>query len=228
MRQLNHVAIIPARNGSKGIANKNLRMLGNKTLVRHAIDHALAAEFFKKIIVTTDIPALCEELSSLVSTTLHRRPESLCTDTAQMKDVVIDALSSVEGIDDDDFFWLLQPTSPLRKTSDFIEIKRKLEVTKAKSIMSLERLEQYHPMRMYHLRDGRVYPIAKTNFKNRQELNPTYYRNGCFYVCEVGAFKTHSSFFLYPCEPYVMPKERSVCIDTLEDLEKAKRMYGKL
>lgn len=48
------VAIIPARAGSKGIPNKNIRLVGGRPLVYYAIKNALDSELVSRVVVTTD------------------------------------------------------------------------------------------------------------------------------------------------------------------------------
>ena len=50
----NIVAIIPARSGSKGIKNKNIRLLAGKPLIAYSIEHALKANSIDRVIVSTD------------------------------------------------------------------------------------------------------------------------------------------------------------------------------
>jgi len=48
------LAIIPARGGSKGLPNKNIRLLNGKPLIKHAIEAAYNSAIFDKVIVSTD------------------------------------------------------------------------------------------------------------------------------------------------------------------------------
>ncbi|EEW7342981.1 acylneuraminate cytidylyltransferase, partial [Escherichia albertii] len=51
---VNRLAIIPARSGSKGLANKNILMLMGKPLIVYTIDAAISSKCFSKVIVSTD------------------------------------------------------------------------------------------------------------------------------------------------------------------------------
>ena len=50
------LAVIPARAGSKGIPNKNIRMIAGHPLIYYAIRNALSSQFITDTIVTTDSP----------------------------------------------------------------------------------------------------------------------------------------------------------------------------
>ena len=60
-RNINVLAIIPAKTDSKRLKKKNLRLVAGKTLVEHAIDYAYNSEYIKDIIVTTE----SEEVKSI-------------------------------------------------------------------------------------------------------------------------------------------------------------------
>lgn len=60
-RNINVLAIIPAKTDSKRLKKKNLRVVAGKTLVEHAIDYAYNSEYIKDIIVTTE----SEEVKSI-------------------------------------------------------------------------------------------------------------------------------------------------------------------
>ncbi len=50
------LAIIPARSGSKGIPNKNIRIVRGRPLVYYSINNAIESTLITDIIVTTDSP----------------------------------------------------------------------------------------------------------------------------------------------------------------------------
>lgn len=214
---MKHIAIIPARDGSKSIKNKNLQILGKTTLAHRAVDQALKAKIFSKVYLTTDIPALVDEFKNSLEVALRHRPAPLCTDLALMKDVVLDCLENY-GVPDAWYFWLLQPTSPFRDKKHFQEIVELIGRHDAKSVISVKDVGANHPNRMYTIKKNNLYPLRYTNFNNKQELIEAYIRNGCFYVSEVRAFKKEGSFTAFPCVPYLMEEGESINIDGPMDL----------
>lgn len=48
------IAIIPARSGSKGLKNKNLKLFNKKPLIFYPIDAAIKSGVIDTILVTTD------------------------------------------------------------------------------------------------------------------------------------------------------------------------------
>jgi CMP-N,N'-diacetyllegionaminic acid synthase len=214
---MKHVAIIPARHGSKSIPNKNLQKLGSKSLVHLAIDQALESGSFHRIILSTDIPILVEEFQNHPVVELRARPSLLALDSTLMGDVVQDTLDTMK-VKDRDWIWLLQPTSPFRKLDHFSTIQSMMRNETVKSVISVKDVGPNHPNRTYTIHKGELKPLRYTNFSNKQELLPVYIRNGCFYICQAGDFRKAQSFYVPRCIPYPMLDEDSINIDGPLDL----------
>ncbi len=104
-----HFALIPARAGSKSIINKNLQLVGGKSLVDRTIDCAKNAGFFKEIILSTDIDVLLQRYAGQ-GVICRRRPEGISEDDSLMSQVVSDCISTYQP-PEDSYLWLLQPTT---------------------------------------------------------------------------------------------------------------------
>ncbi len=59
-KEINALAIIPAKTDSKRLKKKNLRVIAGKTLVEHAIDYVRNSKYIKCVIVTTESEEVCE------------------------------------------------------------------------------------------------------------------------------------------------------------------------
>ncbi len=103
------LGLIPARGGSKGVPNKNIKMIYGKPLIVWTIDRALQSHLLDEIIVSTD----SEEIAAVArenGVRVMMRPAELATDTASTQDVMYYTLRKVPA----DILVLLQPTSPCR------------------------------------------------------------------------------------------------------------------
>lgn len=221
-----HHAIIPARNGSKSIINKNLQRLTAKSLVELAIGQALTARFFDTIILTTDIPVLLDFYSDTKSIELHKRKREHASDTSRIADTVEEIILEYK-IGEQDYIWLIQPTSPFRNRQDFVDIKDAVEATHAGSAISVKRSVSEHPSKQgtVTFRLGHYFfnPIHDFfSFENKEEMKPMYIRNGCFYVFKCGAFLKERTFIIKPCLAYAMSAWRSTNIDSQLELEIAR------
>jgi len=127
-----------------------------------------------------------------------------------------------------DLVCLLQPTSPLRTAADIDAALAVLTKKKAGAVVSVCEVD-HHPYLANTLpADGCmrdfVNPAARN--RNRQEL-PTYYRlNGAIYVSQVDYLLANHDFLGPETFAYVMPRERSVDIDTMVDWRLAESLLG--
>ena len=91
------MALIPARGGSKGLANKNIREVCGKPLIAYAIETALKAASVDRVVVSTDDPAIAETAIRHGAEVPFLRPEELAHDRAPICGAVAHALKQLEG-----------------------------------------------------------------------------------------------------------------------------------
>ena len=112
---MNILCIIPARSGSKGVKNKNIRKIKGKTLIEHAYNTALKSKIFNKIILSTDSKKYLNLLKKKIDTPFLR-PKKISKDNTTDIEVLFYELKIYEKYyrNKFDYVCLLQPTSPLR------------------------------------------------------------------------------------------------------------------
>ncbi|MGL3001284.1 cytidylyltransferase domain-containing protein [Flavobacterium sp. RSSB_23] len=219
------LAIIPARGGSKGVPKKNVKLLGGIPLIAHAINCAKESSRVTKIIVSTD----CEEIAAIAkknSCEVMIRPNDLASDTSNVVLTVEHAYKTLN--EDFDIIVLLQPTSPLRTGKDLDNIIEMFERdTKLDGVISVVPFDDLHPARMYNLgTNNELIPFIKdSESMRRQDLEPVYYRNGCFYAVKSQSFFTEKSFMVKNKKAYIMDAEWLVNIDTPRDFKIASIIY---
>lgn len=184
------VAVIPARSGSVELAHKNLSVVGGKSLLNRAIDFAVEAEVFDKIIVTTDY---CEHLFYREGIEVRNRPEALATSHITMVEVLEDVIETF-GLAAEDKVVLLQPTSPFRVFEDLVKVLELME--EYDSVITVKELE-YNPALF-------VTPVCNKSLEakqveawqtNRQEQPKHYYPNGNLFGVTVQTFCQTQSFY---------------------------------
>jgi len=210
-----HVAIIPARGGSKGVPGKNKRIVGGQPLIAYSIAAARAAASIDRVVVTTDDPEIAE-IARGAGAEVVDRPDPLAGDASPVIDAVLHALEAI-GVSDPAAVVLLQPTSPMRTAQD-IDAAVALFTAKRAPVCSVCRAEDAHPARMYRIEDGRLLSLMpELASERRQDLPPVYHRNGAIYV--VGPDQlARREIITVGMVPYEMPGESSVNIDTELDL----------
>jgi CMP-N-acetylneuraminic acid synthetase len=217
---LRHIAIVPARAGSKGVPGKNLKAIGGQTLTHRAIHAALSSKIFEQVILTTDIPLFLEEEPN--GWTIHPRPEHLAQDSTPMAEVVLDALKP--SVPDETLIWLLQPTSPFREANHFHQIVEIFKAQSPGSVIGVTPVGDSHPSRHYKLSTYQdLVPLFPkfASFDNRQNLKPVYERNGMYYVTSARAFREKKTFFVPKCKPFLVDRLRSFNINDELDFRMA-------
>lgn len=217
------LAIIPARGGSKRLPRKNLLELSGKPLISYTIEAAKNSKYIDKVVVSTDNDEIAE-ISKQYGAEIIKRPKDIATDKAKSADAVLHTLKVLEKDYAPDIFVLLQPTSPLRTAQDIDKAIKIFLSDKHDSVISVSEVPK--PVIHYSFSPGKDYlkPIfswkyLKDFYRDRvRELNKKLYlENGAIYVIAPRSFKKYKRFTLSKTFPYVMPKNKSIDIDTKED-----------
>lgn len=215
------LAVVPARAGSKRLPGKNLLDLHGKPLIRWTLEAALESRVIDLLVVSSDDNAILAEGERLGLRTV-RRPEYLANDTATTFDVLVHTLDSLaaEGVRPARLM-LLQPTSPLRKAQDIRDAVRYMDDSKAESIVSVC-LCEHSPLWSNTLgAEGSMDKFLRPELLNQrsQEL-PVYYRlNGAIYMAKTEKLLEKHGFFMPNSRAHIMPADRSVDIDTYMDFK---------
>lgn len=215
MTKTSHLAIIPARSGSKGLPGKNVRLLDGIPLMAYSILAAKNSNIFQTIILSTDSREYADIAMTYGAEIPWLRDTKLASDNAFSTDVVIDLLNRLSETGKQyTHFTLLQPTSPLRTSSDINEAWKLLQQKKASAVIGVS--ECQHPPQWCNIlpEDLCMKDFIKPEaMVPRQNLEQQYMVNGAIYMSETIAFMKHKSFFMPDTYGYIMPPERSVDID---------------
>ena len=223
------LGIIPARGGSKGVKNKNIKLLAGKPLIAYTIEAAFSSRL-NAVIVSTDSNEIASIAKQNGGNVPFLRPKQLATDRAKAIPVIQHALMEFESKNSIkvDAVMMLQPTTPFRRPEDINQAISLLETSNADSVISVNNVEGHHPARMKYL-DGKgvlIDPPFCEMYENqpRQELKPMYLRNGAIYLTKSETIKL-GSFKGKKCMALVMPQQLSVNIDTQFDFDFAEWIY---
>lgn len=210
------LAIITARGGSKGVPKKNIRDLGGKPLIAWTIEAAKKSKFIDRIILSSDDQEIIQIAQRYGCEVPFVREASLATDTSTSMDVVIDAIERCPGFD---WVILLQPTSPLRTAEDIDAAMEVCLSSGADSCVSVTEVEE-SPFWMYRIENSRLTPILEpSGVSRRQDLPEIYSLNGAVYISQVKSLLEKKSFLRSDSVSYIMPRNRSVDIDTEIDFD---------
>ncbi len=185
MKRSKILGIIPARSGSKGVLNKNIRLLNNKPLIQYTIECAKDTNIFDRIIVSTDSSEI-EEISTKLGVKVpFLRPPEFATDYSPTIDSVIYTLDQLHKVNGESFdlLMLLQPTSPLRNVEDIVNSVKLLK-NNATSLVSVNKIDEPHPFKMKVIYNDRIFPYIPGTDSSvpRQTLQSVYALNGAIPV----------------------------------------------
>jgi NAD(P)-dependent dehydrogenase (short-subunit alcohol dehydrogenase family)/CMP-N-acetylneuraminic acid synthetase len=210
---------ICARGGSKGVSNKNIRLLGDKPLLAYSIEQARTSGLFERIAVSSDSTAILTLANASGADDLIERPPAMATDTAAKVPAIRHALGVIEaryGVVYDTLVDL-DATSPLRLPDDIRGAVKLLEDGKLPSVItgSLSRRSPYFNL-VEALPDGHIGPAKQANgdVVRRQDAPPTFDMNASIYVWDAQTFRSNANVFYPETRLYEMPAERSHDIDS--------------
>jgi CMP-N-acetylneuraminic acid synthetase/spore coat polysaccharide biosynthesis predicted glycosyltransferase SpsG len=201
------LAVIPARAGSKGIPNKNVRLLHGKPLVYYAIDHAKRSEFITDIMVTTDSFEV-EIIAKQMGVCYKRRSAELSGDSIALDSVVYDAAKEYHA----DYVVTMQPTSPTLKVGTLdaaIQYAISNDLDTVISVINRPHLSWVD-------KDGRKTPAYQERL-NRQLLPPYFLETGAFMISRGDVVKPNSRIG-QAVDVYEISDREAVDIDSFEDL----------
>lgn len=213
------IAIIPARGGSKGVVEKNIRVVAKKPLLAWTIEAAKHSLYIDHLILSSDDDDIISIAQQYGCDVPFRRPTDLSTDEAQTIDVVLHALDYLK--DKYDYVVLLQPTSPLRSTEDIDSCIKLCIGENVGSVVSMSMVEK-SPYWMYWVdAKNKIKPVVAIEDRpsRRQDAGNACQLNGAVYVTSVNKIKNERVFITKDARAYIMPEERSLDIDTMRDFE---------
>jgi len=220
------IALIPARGGSKGLKKKNLYPLHNKPLISWTIESAKISHSIEKIFVSSDDHSILE-IASIEGVNGIARPAHLSEDSSSMESVILDSIMQIaeQGIEFQ-YLILLQPTSPLRDSIDIEAACKKFLQVNANSLISVTNVDSSVLKTLVADKEGFLSPAFEDKFPsmNRQELPLAYRPNGAIYIIDKKLFLNNPTFFQKNTTMYEMGANKSVDVDTIDDIRKIEKL----
>lgn len=215
------LSIIPARGGSKGLPGKNIIDLGGKPLIAWSIESSLRSKYVVDTIVSSDDDGILD-IAKIYGADILKRPSEFASDLASSESVVQHVLKTIDK--SYDYIVLLQPTSPLRDEKDIDMAFEKLFNKDATALISVCEIDNKILKAFKEDSNGFIEGVSnnKYPFMRRQDLPKTYMSNGAIYIIKVDEFLKNNSFYTDKTIAFLMDMDKSMDIDTKEDLEKVK------
>ena len=221
---------ICARSGSKGVKNKNLKLLDGKPLVVHALNQANKINIFEDIIISTDSSRIEKISIKHGAKTIGKRKKKLSLDDSPKIDVIRNALNLAElkFKKKYDLIIDIDVSSPLRKIDDIKNALKLFYKNKADNLLTVcnARKNPYFNMIEYS-NNGLIRRVKKTKniFNSRQKAPVVYEMNASFYIWKRKVVFSKNPFFREKTVLYKMPYSRSIDIDSDDDFNYVKYLY---
>lgn len=209
------IGIVPARSGSKGLPDKNIRRIGDRSLLELAVGVGVDCPMLDEVYISTDSADYEAMAKAAGATSLGLRPAALASDQARSVDAVIDLIRRLSA--PPEAIVLLQPTAPARTPEQISAALAGLE--KASAVVSVCRLEEPHPAKLKRINDqGYLVPFLDQGDSEtpRQALPPVYQLTGAIYAIRTETLLHEETFFPSDTQPLVT--HCGVNIDAEQDL----------
>jgi len=207
------LAIIPARGGSKGIPRKNVRPLVGKSLIAHTIESARQSKTISRVIVSTDDPEIAA-VSGQYGAEVVWRPAEISGDTASSEAALLHVLEHLKNAENyqPDLIVFLQCTSPLTSPED---IDGTVKVLLDEDADSAFTATPFHYFLWEKDQNGEAVGINhdKRARLMRQEREPQYIETGAVYVMRTEGFLKAKHRFFGKTVMHITPPERRWEID---------------
>ena len=174
------LALIPARSGSKGIPNKNIKLFNGRPLIEWTIKLALKSKLIDKVVVSSDSLKILN-ISKKLGAEVILRPKNISGDKATTESAIIHCIKYFKN--DYEAIILLSPTSPLRKKNDIDNAIKFFYLNKLDSCFSGSKLTDF--LIWNYDKIYKKYTSINYDFKNRgsrQNRKLGYVENGSIYI----------------------------------------------
>jgi len=222
---VNSLAIIPARAGSKRLKLKNIKLLNGKPMVYYTISAAKKSKLLTDWLVSSEDETIIEIVKKLGANVYFKRPKKLSGDKIRNIQVIEHALEYMEKNFKKkyDIILLLQPTSPIRKSSHIDEAISLLSSSKYSSLASVKG--------PFIKRDKILKKIDKEKLVDLfySKINHEFYiYNASIYAVKRDYFVKKKKIISSSQVPLIMDKIHSVDVDDQNDFKIAELFLNML
>ena len=223
---MNILCTICARKGSKGIKGKNLLKIKNKSLIFYTIDQAQKIKSINDIVISTDLKLSPKELKKRRLKVFFKREKKLSNDKVGKVPVIRDALKRAEKYYNKQYEIIidLDVTSPLRSLNDIKNAISKFINSKSNNLITLceSRKNPYFNMVEIIKKVPNLVINSRKIIRRRQDAPKIYDMNASIYLWKRKFLMKSDNLFSKKTMYYLMPVNRSIDIDNINDFKLVK------
>ena len=223
------VAFIFARDGSKGLPDKNIRLLGGKPLIAWSIEHAISAKYIDRVIVSTDSESIASIARDYGAEVPFIRPAELAQDDSSEWLAWRHALNYLRETSGalPEIMVSVPATAPLRLAADIENCVELFQAGGAEMVITTCNAQRSPYFNMVKTNaDGTVGLVNPPDgvIYNRQDAPEVFDMSTVCYVANSEFVMTHNSIFEGRVKALNVPVERSIDIDTMLDFHIAESL----
>lgn len=215
------IAFVPVRCGSKSIPFKNIKLFCGKPLLYWSVLALENSKNIDKIIIATDCEKIKQEVARLnfKKVEIFDRSIENASDTASTESVLLEYINKT-NLSDNDFFVLVQVTSPFLKSNDIDKAFELITSKDGDSLLSCVRVKRF-----FWSDNGSAINYDPIYRPRRQDFKGTLMENGAFYINTVKGIKSSQNRLSGKIITYEMPEHTSVEIDEPLDWDQAENLF---
>lgn len=211
------ICLICARGGSKGVLNKNLKIISKKPLIAHTIESAINSKLFSHVVVSTEDKKIAQISKKYGAEVPFIRPKNLATDTASIGDVFIHAIKKLYSLGYEfEIFVNRDCTVPFIRNLD---IRKTIELLKKKKCDAVYGVYRQHLNPYFNMMETnkngylRLSKNLKERPKSRQKAPVVFQLNGLL-TFNAKKFLRYGNPIMPKSLPYEISPESGLMIDT--------------
>ena len=222
------ICLICARGGSKGVPNKNTKLINKKPLIAYTIEKAIDSKIFSHVFVSTEDDKIAKISKKFGAEIPFIRPMKLAGDAVAIGDVFLHAVKKLRRLGYQfDIFVNLDCTVPFIDKKDILGSVNLLKKKKCDAVYGVYKQHLNPYFNMMELNAKGFLSLSKKLAKrprSRQEAPIVYQLNGLF-VYDTKKFLKSSNPIMPKALPFEIPMERGFMIDTETEFRLAELMF---
>tara|TARA_B100001175_G_scaffold317938_1_gene337891 strand:+ start:4204 stop:4911 length:708 start_codon:yes stop_codon:yes gene_type:complete len=228
------IALIPSRSGSERIKDKNVIKLGKKHLIGHTITEAIKSKLFNYILVSTDSKKYADIAKKYGASVPFLRPKKFAASKSPDFDWVNHSIKFLEKKNKYfDFFFILRPTNPFRKSKTIHRAWTHFKKNKFPDSLRAIELCKQHPEKMWILKSkSKIIPLIKKRYGKQpsynmqfKSLKKIYVQNASLEISKVSNLTKYKTITGKKIIGFKTIYPEGFDINYNEDLSKAKNIF---
>jgi len=227
---LKPICFIAAREGSKGVKNKNIKIISGKPLIAHTILKSINSGLFQDVIVSTDSQKIAKIAKKFGANVPFLRPKKLANDSATMNDVIIHAIPELQKLGYDfDVLVNFDCTAPFVR---MIDIKNSIKLLKQAKCNTVVGAYRTHLNPYFNMMEFQKNGYLKFTKKKRQRITtrqsaPIVFQLTGFQTINVDNFLHYGRIYMPKTLPLELEQETGLMIDTKWEFDVAQSLFKK-